>query len=191
MVLLTILICATAAVNAKTITFKPNPENMWNLDHSYYYSWGIKYNIPKGQQIVDAVLEFKNLNNWAKEDNILYVDLLDNPKSGTKSYVDSQKKGDAWEGKGLRIGTYTDKDYKKPETVTFSLKSCGLLDELNTYAKDGLFGIGLDPDCHYNNCGVKLTITTSSRAPETPEPSSLIAGLMGLGSFGLLKFRKR
>jgi len=55
---------------------------------------------------------------------------------------------------------------------------------LNSFAADGLFGLAFDPDCHYWNDGVQLTINA-----EVPEPATLL--LFGLGTLGLAAYRRR
>jgi hypothetical protein len=52
---------------------------------------------------------------------------------------------------------------------------------LETYAMNGIFGFGFDPDCHYNNDGVTLTIETSV---PVPEPTVGLLVTVGLGLFG-------
>jgi hypothetical protein len=53
-------------------------------------------------------------------------------------------------------------------------------------ANDGKIAIGLDPDCHFYNNGVMLTLTTG---PTIPEPASLM--LLGSGLFAAAAYRRR
>jgi hypothetical protein len=199
LVLLICLVCAlflltaAQAQNTTTYTFQPNPTNLNNLDHSYYYDWKIDWSVPKGMQIVDATLTFSNINDWTYEpnNNWLYIHMLDTaPTNGTKigtntwQWYDGEGGGDNWQGKGTWVATYVDKS-TQPETLNYSLKNLGLLPTLKQYTKDGTFGFGFDPDCHYNNCGIKLKITT---AP-VPEPGSLV--VFGTGLAGLIGFATR
>jgi hypothetical protein len=74
-----------------------------------------------------------------------------------------------------------------PSTVTPAPSDVNLIDDFNLWAADGNWAIGFDPDCHYFNNGVKLTITTRTTVPE---PMSLMLGVMGLGSVaGLRRLR--
>jgi hypothetical protein len=111
---------------------------------------------------------------------------------------DNEGNGDNWADKtknkphitGPLIGVYTDKDYRRTEDLKYKFSELGLLDTLNSYlatpygAGKSNFGIGFDPDCHYNNCGVKLIIQTTP----VPEPGSiltLVTGLCSVAGYGL------
>lgn len=187
-------ISVIGAANAGSYQFMPYPADLYDLDHTQYYSWGIDWNIPAGEQIVDAVLSINNIDNWVNENNALYIHLLDNPLKGVNGYYDNQGGGDYWAGKGPLIATYVDYQSGVAENLSYSLKDLGLLDTLNVYLATAPatgkanFGIGFDPDCHYNNCGVKLCVET---AP-VPEPSSILVLFGGLSStLGFIRFRKK
>lgn len=67
------------------------------------------------------------------------------------------------------------------------------LDEFIAWSADGNWALGIDPDCHFYNCGVTLKVTTR-RIPthnEVPEPMSMILGALGLGLVTGWKRRRR
>lgn len=173
---------AAGAAMAGSYTFKPDPENLNGLDHYFAYEWGVKVSLPKNETITGAKLTIKNIYNWTPEENVLNIRMLDTSLVGVKEYYDDQGAGDFFAGKGVKVGTWTDTVGGNPRNfnLVYDLRQLGLLDTLNTYAKDGQFGFTFDPDCHYWNEGVKLEITT---AP-VPEPGTLllagaVAGVVG------------
>ncbi|MGC4081761.1 MAG: PEP-CTERM sorting domain-containing protein [Vicinamibacterales bacterium] len=67
-------------------------------------------------------------------------------------------------------------------TYTFSAPQLAIL---NAYIANGLdFAIGFDPDCHFYNDGISLTLTTAPASPAVPEPASIVllgTGLLAVG----------
>lgn len=64
-----------------------------------------------------------------------------------------------------------------------------VVDDLAAWCVDGDWALGIDPDCHFYNCGVKLTITTKAKTPppDVPEPFSMALGALGLGVVGAVR----
>jgi hypothetical protein len=178
---------ASLASAQTTKTFVPNNTDLSDLDHYYAYSWGIDNVLPAGQIITGAKLTITNIWDWTVEDDILYVNMLDNPASGVKSFYDDQGGGNYFGGQGTVVGTWTDPvgGHSTGKNLVFDLGALGLLGKMNQYAADGKMGFGFDPDCHYFNDGVKLEVTTQA----VPEPASF--AILGLGGLLLIKRRKK
>ena len=73
---------ASLASAQTTKTFVPSNTDLSDLDHYYSYTWGIDNVVPAGQIITGAKLTITNIWDWTVEDDILYVNMLDNPASG-------------------------------------------------------------------------------------------------------------
>lgn len=135
--------------------------------------------------------------NWL---NIWLLDSVANTKASTDgkltAYNDTDGGPDYFAGWNssakTKIATYTDWNGGNNGDVvnlTFSFSSLGLLDELQAYVNNGNnFALGLDPDCHYWNTGVKLVIET---APYSVPETSGTLGLAGLGLGLLAAIRSR
>jgi hypothetical protein len=184
-----------ASATTTTVTFTPNPANMYDLDHYYYYSWGIAYQPGSGLTITGATLSIKNINNTVSGTNVLYINLLDNPQTGVHYWSDGDNGTDNWAGQGPLVGTYVDNDINHSQNISFDLGAAGLLSTLNAdAANNGVFGFGFDPECHYDNDGVTLTLTVGTpqagEGPSVPEPVTMASILMGLGALGTYARRR-
>lgn len=177
------LMAVCPAARADVFSLTPPDADLDDLDHYRYYTWGIDAPWPTDEQVaVSATLSFRNIRDWQWESNVLYIHLLDSAPLGVSSGWDGQGGGDYFEGQGIVLTVYRDLP-PIGQDLSYELTD-EQLESLNAYAADGRFALGLDPDCHYYNCGVELGIAT-----EVPEPSTV--ALLAAGAVAVLLRRRR
>jgi hypothetical protein len=201
-IFLTCILTLSLCTSVHAVVFTPNPVNIGDLDHNYYYAWKIQgWTIPQGQVIEEATLTITGINDWVNENNDhLYIHLMDSKRTGgtrvisggnTFYWTDYQGGGDNWSTWGYLIANYQDttNPWYQTETLTYHFSTLGLLDELTNYLTndvDHTIFLGFDPDCHYFNDGVQFEIIT--RSESVPEPGMII--LMSAGIAGFAFFRR-
>jgi len=204
-VLTACLVLLALSAQAAIYTFTPSTSDLGDLPHGSYFTWGLKDWIPSvNEQVQEVSITFSNIKNnaWTSSDH-LYVHFLDTvtDPNGSNSpnwrrayapgysykritisgsddgpYGGNNGKGDKFSGQGVLIGDWTD---KSASSLTFYVPK----EKLN-WAADGNWGFGIDPDCHYVNCGVTCKVVTGcppDETPNVPEPASMLLGAMGLG----------
>ncbi len=155
-----------SVVSAGSYSLSPTPRDMYDLEHGKAYTWGVNTPWSAKESLVSATLTFKNIRDWTVEPNTLYIHLLDNPALGVKTLTDYQGNGDYFASQGISLKTYSNLP-TKAQTLTYSFTAQQLA-SLGSYAADGRFGLGLDPDCHFYNDGVSLNVQTCA----VPLPSA-------------------
>jgi len=164
-------------------------DDLYDLNHRWAVEWGFRFDTPENEEIIGASLFFDRIRNDNNDPNDLYVTLLDSDFEGLDWTYDNQGGGDLFAGQGLLLEHYEDLP-SSAQDITYDFDDAEI-DQLIANLADDLAGIGFDADCHYYNCGIKLTIETDTSGggeddPVVPEPAGL--GLMGLA---LLAVRRR
>jgi hypothetical protein len=198
-ILLLSVFSAPAIANTPYV-FSPSPDNLWQLPHNQYYTWGIDFTPELGEEIIGAVLTYKNIWDWRAETDHLYTYLLDNPRSGVRAFSDRDDGIDNFAALStpdpkVKVGEWNDPVGGHPRDfdLVYDFESLGLLDDLNSYVASlppsgrVNFGFGIDPDCHYYNCGITFEITTR---PTIPAPGAILLGGIGIVLVGWLRSRR-
>jgi len=159
-------LCACTNVFATLYQLTPTPANLNDLEHGHYYTWGIKCPWSFSEEVKSATLTFNNLYNWDNQPNDLYVHLLNTGTLGVREWSDTTS-GDQFRKQGVLLEHFKDLS-TKPRTYKVNFTPSEL-QTLNLYDDDGLIAFGFDPDCHFYNSGVTLTVQTQS----VPEPATL------------------
>jgi hypothetical protein len=197
------ILCTGACSWAGHYVYTPPVSDMYDLAHPNYYAWGFKVNVPAGERITDAELRIKNITNSEEPEtrDHLWIRLIDTPPTTGGSYAGTTNNyirtftdnenyvDDTARWGGPLVANYSDNNGRlTTENLHYSMASMGLLSTFANYASTNRVGFAFDPDCHYTNDGVCLTVTTSS----VPEPCTLALMLAGAGpTLGMVARRRR
>lgn len=180
---LSFVTCGGASADLLTFT----TTNLTEMDHDYYYKWGISTSGSFTTRPVNSgQLIFTGIYDWTTESNNLWVHLLDSATNGITSYTDSSNTSDAFAGQGLYLTEFINLT-TTPTTLTYNFTTAQIA-TLNQYLVNGNnIAFGFDPDCHFYDC----TITFQMNQPvgNIPEPGTL--ALIGTGLVGGLGIIRR
>jgi protein with PEP-CTERM/exosortase system signal len=170
-----------------------SPTGMSSIDGNNYYTWGINWSVPTGDTISGATLTFNNLTLTSFGNNnpgYVWTHLLDTSSgtgtTGVTLGTDNDLGTDAFAGKGILLGQQFFPALNKPQTFSYSLDPA----ILSSYAADGHFAIGIDPDCHYTDSSIVLSFTYAPNDRQQVPDAASTAGLLAL-TLPLLGFFRR
>ena len=187
-----------ASARATPVTYTPSPSDLGDLDHHLVYTWRIDGVSLNPSSISSATLTFTSIQNWDGNPNVLHLHLLDTAKySGVHTFVDDptgaapvtdftddfiSTRYHAQSGWLVAAGTsdtfLTDQSFTlTPVTWTYTFTAAQLAALRADISNGNDFALGLDPDCHFFNDGVNLTLNT--RPANTPDTGNT------LGMFGI------
>jgi len=176
----------------------------------------LKSQLASGYQITNVTLTITNIYNWDAADttNQLFIHLLDNPLNNVTTIIDdpanngvnqgtvsdyfsgniSSNHGVYYSGTNTYLTQYHDPN--GPITTTnLSYDLTSFASTFASYIGNGHtggsgyadFGLGFDPDCHYYNDGITLTITTSNSVPD----NAVTLLLLGVGLVAVAGLHRR
>lgn len=178
-------LCLASIAGADDIILQPNPVDLYDLEHGHYYTWGIELDL-SNIRITGATLFIDNIKNHSFFDypNDLWIQLLDDAPLGVTSDTDSTSGQDnEFDGQGHELVHYHNlPGYAQDKIYDFDNNE--VLTVISYLQNGGNFALGFDPDCHFYNDGVTLTL----HYDVVPEPSTL--GLLAGGVF-FLRRRQR
>ena len=194
----------TGLVHATTINAPSSLIGSWVLDGGNAYSWGVTIPLTSGQTVTSAQIDFTSVtlvaSGNAQGTGTLYTDLLNSKVTGVNGVTtatDGDAAGDYWatQFSGANIVGLGGKFFASVgTTLSWSyLLSSSQLTSLNTFltANNGVFNIGIDPDCHWSVGNISFTYTLSSTNTQRVPDAAATAFLMLLGLAALEVCRRQ
>jgi PEP-CTERM motif-containing protein len=206
-----ILILSLSGVAGAGIYFQPDPPDLMDLDHHYYYTWGLEDSYINGEiaswsGITGINLIFDNIWNHSNETSKLFVWLLEDPGAGVATYSDGggndaeiyddfldSENRHAPGFTGILLNTYETPDSNgdpsddilawTKKDIVYSFSEAEVTAFVNYLGTGNSIGLGFDSDCHYYNDGITLELI--------PEPAAILllgVGLIGLAGIGRRRF---
>ena len=180
---------------ATPITLKFSPTGLGTMDGTYAYKWGINWTVPTDNVITAASLAYTDVKLTTYGINnpgILWTNLLDTTSgsgtTGVTAYTDWDAGTDYWGSTGL-VGKALFPTLNVAQSFSYALD----LAMLKTYAGDGHFAMGIDPDCYYKDTSIVLSISydqlLTPGGSQVPDGGST-ALLLGLALPLLRMFRR-
>jgi hypothetical protein len=198
-------------MQADTITLDSN-DNNFSGDNAYQYLLNIS--IPAGEEFTSASLNFANVTltvNDAK--NTVNASLI-NGDHASHVYGDNDQSGNYFSQKyGAQAVSLGEEDFNSPTYVkgyytgsgrkrvyhpgyyiydTESWSDIFTPNELaDLDADNGVFDIGIDPDCRYTVGSITFTYTLGPTPHVSVPDSAMTGGLLALSFSGLLLLRRK
>lgn len=224
-IILFLFSCGIASAGV-SYTFEPTRSDLWDLDHWKAYYWNIDSTVVEdgksmmqrildGESIESAIISFDNIYNWDSNSNELFINLFNNTKGddaysdtvgnvniysdNNSGFVDFFDYYGSYFGEHIDLHNYLDLPSSPPQDLAYSFSDPDQLAKLMSYAADGAFAVAIDPDCHYYNDGILLTVNFSDGGGSgggnpVPEPATMIlfgTGLVALGGVARKKLHKK
>lgn len=189
------LVGINGLVHATTINAPSSLVGVNVLNGANAYSWGITIPLASGQSVVSAQVDFTSVtlagSGNSQGTGVLYTDLLNSKTTGVTTVLgEGDTSYDYWTKvfSGANITSLGTQFFASVgTTLTWSyVLNASQLSALNSYltANNGVFNIGLDPNCHWSVGNIDfqygLSSTNNHNVPDMAATAFLL--LLGLAA---------